>query len=294
MEWYFFGLIAAVLGAAAAIVMKHTLIREHALEFATILAIVNALLTAPFLTTLKINSIPLHGYALLILIALLDAIAYFLVVKATRHMPLSLSSPVLVLGPAVTAVFAFFIIGERIPAVGVFGLLLIVLGLYLLEHQPGITIRKNMRLLSRHRYVRYILIALVLYAVASTGTRYLLVPSGLDMSPTHFLGLVHIGVALFLFALLTFFYDGHKGVMHGLKEAGLPILIVGLLTVSYRYSQSVAYSMVEGKAGLVEALKRTSTLLVIAVGGSLFHEKHLPHRIFATLIIIGGVLLIII
>lgn len=287
-----YGLLTAVLAAAAAVTIKHTLFREHAMEFAATLALVAALITAPRLFYIDYAAIPLHAYALLITIALLGATAYLFVAKAVRHMPISLSSPLLVLGPAFSALMAFFVLKETLTLTNITGLALVIGGVYTLEHHHGVSIRKNLGLISKNKHIKYILVALLLYATTGTADRYLL--NTLGMNVFDYLALVHVLIAGFFFLLLWLFYDGMEGIKHGFKNALIPIVIVAILTLGYRYTQSAAFSLAEGKLGLVEALKRTSALFVTIVGGSLFHEKELPQRIFATLIIIGGVLLIII
>jgi len=292
LEWYIYGLLTAVLAAAAAITIKHTLFKEHAMEFAATLALVVAAITAPRLPYIDYAAIPLAAYALILLVALLAATAYLFVTKAVRHMPISMSSPLLVLGPAFSAILAYFILGETLTPINIAGLVLVLGGVYTLEHHPGVSLKKNLQLIGQQRYIKYLLAALVLYATTGVADRYIL--NTLNLNVWDYLALVHLFIAGFFFFLLWLFHDGKEGIKHGLKNALLPIIIIALLTLSYRYTQSVAISMAEGKLGLVSALKRTSALLVIFVGGSLFHEKDLPQRIFATFIIIGGVLLIII
>jgi len=41
MQWYVFAILSAVLTAASTIVEKKTLLKEHAMEFSTVLAVFN-------------------------------------------------------------------------------------------------------------------------------------------------------------------------------------------------------------------------------------------------------------
>lgn len=296
MEWFVYGLLSAILAAAAAIVIKHTLFREHAMEFATIVAIINAALTAPFLFTINYSTIPFSDYALLLLNALLAGIAFFLVTKAVRHMPISVSSPLLALSPAFAAMFAFILLNERMSPHNLAGLLFIIIGVYILEHKVGISLSANIKLIFKQKYIKYILIALFLYAASGVAGRHLLAPSpyGSGMSPFHYLALVQLFIAFFFIALQGFFYGGLKDIRHGLKIAWLPVLFIAILTVGHRFMEASALSLIDGKLGLLEALKRTSAFLTTIIGGELFHERHLLRNVFATCVIIGGVLLVII
>lgn len=296
LPWYFFGLLTAIFAAAASIVGKHTLFKEHAMEFATTLALINALLFTPFLFSVDYGAIPLHGYAIMILTAMLAAIAFLLVTKAIRHLPMSVASPLLSIGPAVTALLAFFMLGETLSPVNLAGLILIILGVYVLEHLRGVSLAQNLKIIFAQKYVRFILLALVLYAAISTADRYLLSPpsiGGVGIPVMDYLAIVHVLISVMYLTMLSFFYDGWRGIQHGIKKAWLPILIIGLLTVSHRIAFGFALSDPAGKVGLAEGLKRTAALFATIVGGELFHEKNMLRRVFSCFVILGGVLLII-
>jgi drug/metabolite transporter (DMT)-like permease len=68
------------------------------------------------------------------------------------------------------------------------------------------------------------------------------------------------------------------------------ILLVAVLTVSYRVAQNYAVSL--AAVGLVTAVKRSSSLFTTLIGGEIFHEKELIKKSVACLIMILGVFLI--
>ena len=289
-----FALFTVVLSSAAALVSKYGLVREHAMEFATIIAAVNAIILLPILFTIDYSAIPGVAYALISLVAIFGAMAYLFVFKSVRHLPISVSSPLLAIVPALGAITGFLILEETLQIHNIAGLLFVIAGVYVLEHERGISLWKNLVVISKQKYVQYILIAAILYTFSGTIDRYLLSPTGITISPLEYLAMVHFLIAMIFFFLLTFFYDGIDGVVNGLKKAWIAIFLVALLTLGYRYMQTMAFSMADGKLALVEGIKRSSVLVTTIVGGMLFHELNVMRHSFAALIIILGVFLLII
>jgi len=169
------------------------------------------------------------------------------------------------------------------------GLLFVVVGVYLLEHSAGISVINNFRVMFKQKYFHYILIALVLYAVSSTIDRYVLAVLNVDVLA--YLSVVQVLIAIFFTIMVWYFHDLHD-IKKGLRELWFPLLIIACLTVGYRYSQSFALTLAEGKVALVTAIKRSSTLLT-TLGGGFFHEKHLLRNFFAALVIVAGIVMVI-
>lgn len=289
-------MLSALFAGIAAIITKKALVREHAMEFAATLAIMNAIITAPFLFFIDYASIPPSAYALIVTISLITAVAYLLVVKAVRHLPISVSSPFLILGPAITAILAYFFLEETLAPMSIAGIFLIIIGIVVLQHKKGVSFKKSLGLMLKAKHMRFIYLALLLYGFAAMIDRYLLGPpstGGLGIPVTSALPLAHLFIAIIFVFLISFFHGGLKDIRHGINSAGFIIVVVAVLTVSYRLVQGIAVGMEDGMVALVEALKRTSALIAIIIGGELFHEEHILQRGFAALIIIAGAVLII-
>jgi len=128
MSWVFFAALAAVITAGAAITSKKTLLREHAMEFSCVLAIFNAAITAPMLISVDYGAIALSSWFLMGAVSILGAVAFLFVAKAIRHTPISTSSPLLIFGPGITAIFAFIFLRESLSVLQIGGLMLLVPG----------------------------------------------------------------------------------------------------------------------------------------------------------------------
>lgn len=260
------------------------------MEFAAVIAIMNAIVgvIVAFLAGAHYD-FPTIAYSFMVLVALIASVAFLYTAKAIRHMPVSVSSPLFALGPILTAIVAFLFLRETLTAVNTMGLFFVVVGVYLLEHSAGVSVLNNFRVMFRQRYFHYILVALVLYAVSSTIDRYVLNTLRLDVLA--YLSIVQVLIAIFFTLMVWYFHDLHD-ISKGLKELWLPLLLIACLTVGYRYSQSFALTLAEGKVALVTSIKRSSTLLT-TLGGSFFHEKHLLRNFFAALVIVAGVVMVI-
>jgi len=79
--------------------------------------------------------------------------------------------------------------------------------------------------------------------------------------------------------------------VEGFKAAGWWVLLVGLFTVGYRWTEVNAMAMVP--VALVVAIKRTSGFFSALIGGELFHEHNLPRKLAACVILLGGALLVV-
>lgn len=291
LPWYFFALITMVLAGLAAVVTKKTLFREHAMEFAVTLAIINMLFLSPFLFRINYSIISLKAWLLILTVAIFASVAFLLVVKSVRHMPISISSPLMALGPALTALLALFFLHETLSIQNSLGLLLIILGVILLEHKKKNRLKKDLLDIIKDKYFWFIIVALMLYAIVSVCDRYLLSVIKIDIIA--YQSIAHVMIAIIMSLMLLYFHS-LSDIKNSLQKAWKPILAISLLTLGYRVSAAYALAFDEGKAALVGAIKRGSALLSMVVGGKLFHEDNLFQKFIAAIIMIIGIILIII
>lgn len=295
MEWFILALISAVLSSISAIAEKKTLFKEHAMEFATILAVFSAIITFPALILFKSQiTLPLMG--LLYLNSLLDTFGFLLIAKAIRHLDVSVSSPMLAFGPAITAVFGFLLLKETLSVPKVGGIGLIILGAYILQiNYKQLSFIESFKSMFKSKYIRYIFLALVIVSLSSIIDRFLLnTDNNFNISPVWMLAVLHIFHALNYLVLLHIYHDGVKGVVHGVRNAGWWIYLVTALVIGYRLLGLSAVSIPAAKIGLVSAITRTSVLFATVLGGEIFHESGLLHKIIACMVMIAGVYLIVI
>lgn len=285
MQWYIFAILAAVLTAASTIVEKKTLLKEHAMEFSAVLAIFNFLIALVLLPFINLN-FSLNMLALIYIASVLATIAFLFVAKAVRHMDISIISPLLAFDPAVVVVLAFFILGERITYLQLSGILLLIVGSYVLEAE-NYNMKKIFTRKFKSNYFYYIILALTLYGFCSILDKFILN----TVSPLTFILIIHFFIALNFIVLISIFHNGFEGIKHGIKSAGKWIFFVAILVTSYRLLQVQAISMTY--VSLVIPIKRMSNLFATVVGGKIFHEKNLAKRTIACIIMLVGAFLVI-
>ncbi len=291
MEWYVFAFACAFVVSLAAITEKRTLIKEHAMEFSTVLAIFNFILSIPLLVFADF-SIFYNSIDLLILIycaSLLGSIAFLLIAKSMRHMDISRVSPLLNFSPAVVAVLAFVLLGEKLTLIQIFGIVILMIGAYLLESKNGMkTFSKTMKEFTTSKYIFYIVISFFLYGLSSIIDKYSL---GF-MTPVTYLATLQFFIAINFIVMISLFHNGVSGIKNGINRAGKWIFLVAVFTVSYRLLQLQAVSM--AYVSLVIPIKKLGTLFSTIIGGKVFHEKDLLKKGIACLVMLIGVYLIVI
>lgn len=289
MAWFIYALITAILVSASVLAQKRALLREHAMEFSTILAFINLAISLPLFLIIDYSALSWTPIIILFFATMLGALAFLFTAKGVRHMEISDASPLFAFGPAFTAVFALIFLGEAITGWQVAGIALLIAGSFILETKRHQTLLDPIKVFIKSRYIHFILFALALYAITSVVDRYIL-GQGM-MNPLAYIAFAHVFLAIHFFIMSTVFHDGLKGVKHGLKRVGWWIVLVAVFTVGYRLSQALAVT--EAEVALVSAVKRTSALFTVIVGGELFHEANLPRKIVACVIMVVGALLII-
>lgn len=288
VEWYLFALGAAIFTSFAAVIEKKALLKEHALEFSTVLAIINVILSVSFIHLLDFN-FPTNFWYLIIISGILAGIAFLLVAKAVRHMEISMVSPMLVFAPVFVLILSILFINETASSKQFIGVGLMVIGLYYLEtHKHDLL--APFKTIIKSRYIHLIFLALLLYAFSAIMERYMLRDGLINIFTLLFLS--QIVVAVVLIVLIFIQHDGLKGIKHGFKSAGKWIFLVAIFTVVYRLLQNQAVSM--ESAFLVSPIKRLSTIFVILLGGELFHEKHVVKKLIATVIMLIGIYFVVV
>lgn len=286
--WLIYALICAFLTAGAALVEKKTLSYEHAMEFSANVALLNVLISLPFFFFIDYSRIDLRLLAMLFFITILAAVAFFLVAKSIRHMAISAAAPLLVIGPGITAIFAFVFLGEHLTIAQVAGIVIIIIGSYVLETRSHHDLRHPLRTFIGSKYIVFILLALLFYSITGVFDRFAL--SRYDFQPIAYLAFAQLFLGFHFLIMIILFHDGIFGIVRGLRTTGKWIFIVSLMTVGYRYAQMNAVKV--AYVGLVLPIKRMSVFFTTIIGGEIFHEKNLLRKSIACLIMIMGVLLI--
>ena len=291
MEWYWLALLSALLSAFAAIMQKKVLSEITALNFTVIVSVFVALFST-FLIG-KVDLSTAGSYSMLVLFgkSIINATAFLCIMIALKNLEISRALPVLAASPMAVALLAFILLGESLSLTEVLGMVLIVLGTYILELKKNENIIAPFRVFVESKYHRIILIALGLMSLSAILDKLLL--TSFKLPPLTFLVMQNYFflIIFLLYRFLSGLKNRNEKLFKGVsKNILIIIVLIAIATIGYRWTQIEATKL--GPVGLVIAVKRLSVLFAVLIGAKLFKEENYLRKVLATLTIVAGALLI--
>ena len=209
------------------------------------------------------------------------SIFYF---QAIKYSDLSIAVPMLAFTPLFLLITSPVILGEFPGFMGIFGIILIVIGSYVLHLQEG---HKNFlepfKCLIREKGVRYMMMVAVLFSVSGN----------LDK-----VGVIHSSPFMWIF-MLNFMLSIILGGIMFRKTTAIARQIKGawpfLVAVGLCNGLALIFQMTAIKMTLVPyliAVKRTSVMMTSLFGLFLFKEKGLRERLVGVVLMVLGVFMI--
>ncbi len=214
----------------------------------------------------------------------INGVAYYLYIMAiTGSTPISLSLPMLALTPMFMVFSGSLILGENISPQGVVGIFFIVLGSYVLNIQNGKQgyLRPFTSLLS-NRDCRYMIIVAFIFSIAAViGKKAMLHSSPLFFSFSFFL-------VFNIFILTIILVTGRCTVKDLFSQKFKNGAILGGLLSIHITMHGLAISI--ATSAYMVAIKRTSILFALILGGWIFKEKNLSTRMAGAILMLMGAL----
>jgi bacterial/archaeal transporter family protein len=289
MLWVIYALIGAVFMAIGSICAKKVMKHEHALEFGAGQNLFSLFILVFFLPFIKLD-FSLGIYAAMFIIAVVYTAGNIYFFKSIRHSELSSAMPLMNISPLFLLIVAFVFLHEEPSQFAIIGVLLLAFGTYVLQKESvqG-ELLAPFKKLANNQYAMYMIFAMLLYSFVSTMEK----------------SLVNQGVEILsLFVIMRLFVSVNylilEGSKHGLyevfadfhKDGGIIVLgsIASLLSFLFYY---LALGVTGALVSLVIPISRLSTVISIAFGGTLFHEKHIGIKLGACVIMLFGIVLIV-
>ncbi len=289
MDWLSLSLLCAFSLATADAATKRWLQGYGTREITLVRFVWPAVLLAPLLVVEPLPALPPPFWYWMAMLLPVEILAMLLYMRAIRDYPLGLTLPYLAFTPVLVVLTGWALLGERVSARGLAGILLVVAGAWLLNLQTSD--RSHWRTLVtplggivRNPGSRMMLGVAALYSLTSVGgkgaMRY--------MPPEQF--------GAFYFALLgtttLLLFGLHRpALVPALWRRPLPTLVVGACMAAMVFTHFLAIQKVE--VAYMIATKRTSLLFGMIYGALWFHERDLPVRLLAGTLMVGGVFLIL-
>jgi drug/metabolite transporter (DMT)-like permease len=214
----------------------------------------------------------------------LNVISFTLYVKAIKISELSLTVPMVTLTPLFLLVTSPLIVQESASFTDVIGILLIVIGSYVLnlkERSKGYF--APLKAIFREKGSRLMFTVAFIWSITSNFDKVGVVNSSPMFWTISLFGFIALGITPLVLL------KSRKSVTYILPN------LKGLITIGLFNALAVSFQMVAVTYTLVAqviAVKRTSALMSVLFGHFLFQEKGLKERLAGAAIMVSGVILI--
>ena len=278
--WVFYALITAFSLATADAISKKAMGRSD--EY--VIAWVRQGYPLPFLALvfffIDIPPLDRTFYLSLLFMIPLEIAAIILYVKAIKLSPLSLTIPFLALSPVFITLTAFILLGELPDRSGILGILLIVIGAYLLNIR---TTREDLlgpiKAIRRERGSIFMIIVALIYSVTAT----------LGKVAVQHSGPIFFGVFYpFLLTLILSVILWGKGLLPEVLSRPKTFLAIGVFIAIMVLTHFTAISMTD--VAYMISVKRVSLIFSVIYGRVLFGEENTGERLIGSMLMIAGVI----
>jgi drug/metabolite transporter (DMT)-like permease len=214
----------------------------------------------------------------------LELVAFLCYMRAIKVSPLSLSVPFLAFTPAFVILTGFLILGETLNACGVTGIVLIVVGSYILNLSSARQewLAPFAAILKEPGSWLMVLTALIYSLTATLGKLAILHSSPQFFGVTYFL--------IFTLLLIAIFPLIREAKIINIFKKPIQGTVSGTVLAIMIFSHTLAISLIQ--AAYMLSVKRSSLLFGVLLGALLFKEKKIKERLFGASIMMGGVLMI--
>lgn len=281
-------MLSALSLASADACSKKFLASYTASEMTLVRFVYSALLLTPLLYCNPLPAVPLVFWGWLALALPLEILAMLLYMQAIRDSQLALTLPYLAFTPVFTTLAGYLLLDEQISARGFIGILLVVIGAYLLNLEATEAYRwrrvfKPFRAILSDRGARLMLAVAIIYGLTSVIGKI-----ELQFAPPRSFAALYF-VLLGLLSLLVFALSDARALPMLGRRPAVHLLIGGLFAAMI-VTHFLALGQIE--TAYMISVKRTSILFGMLYGALLFDERNLLRHLAAAGFMVAGVALI--
>jgi drug/metabolite transporter (DMT)-like permease len=287
MGWLPLALLSAFCIASADALTRKYLQGYRARELVIVRFAMPGILLLPLLAIQPMPELSIEFWYWAAALVPLEVLAMLLYVQAIRDTSLTLTLPYLSFTPVFNTVTGYVLLGETVTLSGFGGILLVVLGAWLLniEHARGerFDVLAPFRAIVTERGSRLMLITAALYSLTSV-----LGKGALAYTTPLFFGTMYYVVIGF--AVVVVFSFGNRAAVNVLWRKPVAHMAIGLFMSIMVLSHFYAIQYIE--VAYMIAVKRSSLLFGMVYSVLLFHERARIEHFFAGAMMVGGVYLI--
>jgi drug/metabolite transporter (DMT)-like permease len=219
----------------------------------------------------------------------LELVAMWLYMLAIRDSPLSLTLPYLAFTPVFNTLTGYLLLGETVSWTGFSGIVLVMLGAWLLnlqtvQEQDGLKVLAPFRAITRERGSRLMLMVAAIYSLTSVTSKGAL----LHVTPAFFgpFYLVVLGMASAVIFTSRETSSWRALGRHPVAHLGVGFFMAGMVIAHF-------YAITHVEVAYMVAVKRLSLLFGMLYGAWLFGETGLKKNLAAGMLMVLGVFLIV-
>lgn len=293
MLWFYLALLTAIFWAFEHIISKKLTNKANSDYIAFTSTLLSSIISI-FLIIIFYDNLALNKNFLLILVpvGLVSASARLMTLKSLKISEVSRTIPLLSLSPIFTLIFAFVLLSESPPFISIFGIVLAIIGVYVLQMKSfSLTNLFNPFIdLLRNKGTLLMLVVSILYGLGGVLDKSAVNSSNVltYLFLVNPLSLIFQGIYLFSKNKGNVVIETSKIIKTNYKHLIL-LTFVGLITITFQFwAVSLTYS------SYVIAVKRTSALFAIIMGYFILKERaDFKKSIIGTAIILAGVYFIL-
>lgn len=283
--WIFFALLSAVFFSLWQIVQKKIFQKESIIDFMVVQNTIIVLILIFFVPFIQLD-IPLQTMCLIYAATVIAIFSSLLLFQAIKRSEVSSIAPLMNLTPIFLIFVAFFVLGELPTKIQIAGIVTIVIGAYALAVKSYRHIFTLYRF-AEPRYIVYTIITAFSWAFVAVIARYVL------QTITPYTWLFYFELFMFVNAIMVSAVTGRLVRSLGMvKRSWKIITVAGVLVVLSDLFVNMAMAFPTTLAALVVPIRRVSTLFSALLGGTLFHETQIMHKVISCIIMIVGIGLI--
>jgi len=214
----------------------------------------------------------------------LDIIALLLYMKAIKVSPLSLTLPFLSLTPVFLIGTSYIILGERPDNSGFIGIVLVVIGAYLLNvHTISRGVLEPFKAIAEEQGSVLMIIVAFTFSIAACIGKIAVQHS----DPIFFSVIYSFLLSLFLFLVISF---RTRQFFSKAISRPVPFLLIGVLITIMMITHVKAINLVE--VSYMISVKRLSILFGVIYGVMFFKETNVKERFLGATVMVSGIIMI--
>jgi len=284
MIWFLYAFLTAFFESIKDVISKRSLQDFNEYLIAWSLWFFALPILIPILLFTGLPEIQSEFYYALPVGGLFNILASVLYMKAIKHSDLSLTVPMVVFTPLFLLITSPLIVGEFPNLFGFFGVILIVVGSYLLQVKKRAEgILQPFKSLLQQKGPRYMLLVAFIWSISANVDKI----GVMNSSPTLWITSMSMFISIGLF---PFTYKHLFGKTVEIKKTIRMVFPIGLVYSFVILNQMIAINLT--LVSYVISIKRMSAVFAVFWGFLIFKETGIKERLLGVSIMILGVLLI--